>query len=207
MIAELETITLQDEYIRENESSYLIDYLYGISDLDLEVNSLLSELGLEDHWIVFYRCLIKSDILEKGQYDKLRKYKENLFLIRDELDLEEVKEFLGHQKIEKTENELNGLLEKIEEIAKEKNKTYDDLFCDNLIKKKFEELLESHISLDEKNNKDKWEKSIFDLDSFLMEKDVKAKIEFTKTEFMTKVLGLNNAKLAGIKKRVKEGAK
>lgn len=216
MIAELETFTLQDKYIRENESPYLIDYLYGVSDLDQEVSNFLSEIGLEDRWIIFYRCLIKSDILEKKQYDKLRKYKENLFLIRDELDLKEIKEFLESQKIEKTEIQLIDLLEKIKDMVNQKNKekgkqdeidSIDDLFCDGSIKENFVKLLKTYINLDKKKNKDEWEKSIYDLDVFLMEKDVTTKIEFTKTDFMEKVLKLSKDKVAKIKKKYEGGAK
>lgn len=216
MIAELETFTLQEKYIRENESPYLIDYLYGVSDLDQEVSNFLSEIGLEDRWIIFYRCLIKSDILEKKQYDKLRKYKENLFLIRDELDLKEIKEFLESQKIEKTEIQLIDLLEKIKDMVNQKNKekgkqdeidSIDDLFCDGSIKENFVKLLKTYINLDKKKNKDEWEKSIYDLDVFLMEKDVTTKIEFTKTDFMEKVLKLSKDKVAKIKKKYEGGAK
>ena len=87
LIIELEDIELNEKNLLEGESKYLVDYLYGISDIDKDVNNYLLELNLEDEWVVFYRCILRAKYL-KGNYDKYKYIDRNIFLIRNGQDFQ-----------------------------------------------------------------------------------------------------------------------
>ena len=87
LIIELEEVELRNEDIKEGESKYIIDYLYGISDIDKKINDFLLEFGLDNEWVVFYRCILRQKFLNK-RYDKFRYIGKNIFLIRNNEDFE-----------------------------------------------------------------------------------------------------------------------
>ncbi len=203
MVLELEDVTLKN--IKYDESSYLVDYLYGISDVYSEVNDFLIEAKLDEEWVIFYRCIINKNILEKKEYYKFRKIDKNIFLLRDSNDFEKWKNHLQKLDNINLDEEIEEILTKIVKMVNSKENSSsinssDDLFKDENIKKRFMDLLKRYVSITEKKG-EKCEALIYELDKFLMDTDTKTKIEFSKTEFMTKILGLNNSALSKIKKK------
>ncbi|MGL4954255.1 MAG: hypothetical protein ACRC4Y_02090, partial [Cetobacterium sp.] len=91
MLNELDEVILDKEYIIKDESPYLVDYLYGVSDIDSKIEEYLDETGLDEEWIIFYRCLVNKKVLDSEEYHKFRKIGETLFLMRNENDLEKFK--------------------------------------------------------------------------------------------------------------------
>lgn len=208
MLIELDEILLDKEYIIEDESPYLVDYLYGVSDINSKVEEYLSETGLNKEWIIFYRCLINKEILDSGEYYQLRKFGETLFLMRNENDL---KKFMSNdvkKDLNKIKDYTKEILEKLLNFVKNKDKNFNlnenDLFKSEDIKKQFLEFITKHNTL--KNEKEK-EKNIYEMDQFLKKAFSNNKIIFNKTDFFKEILGLNTSKISSIQNKYKEEEK
>ncbi len=208
MLIELDEILLDKEYIIEDESPYLVDYLYGVSDINSKVEEYLSETGLNKEWIIFYRCLISKEILDSGEYYQLRKFGETLFLMRNENDL---KKFMSNdvkKDLNKIKDYTKEILEKLLNFVKNKDKNFNlnenDLFKSEDIKRQFLEFITKHNTL--KNEKEK-EKNIYEMDQFLKKAFSNNKIIFNKTDFFKEILGLNTSKISSIQNKYKEEEK
>ena len=122
LIIELEEVELRNEDIKEGESKYIIDYLYGISDIDKKINDFLLEFGLDNEWVVFYRCILRQKFLNK-RYDKFRYIGKNIFLMRNNEDFEKWEKIvLAEKKIdEDLDEKIDKIIEEIlESITEEK---------------------------------------------------------------------------------------
>lgn len=196
LVIELNDIEISDEYLIENESPYLIDYLYGISDVEEEVKNIIKDLSLEDRWIILYRCILKKEYL-KGKYDKFRMIGKNIFLIRNKEDIEIWKnKVLSESKIDYDLNERveETLLKIKEEFRLDKLGTDESL---NELKK----ILEKYY-INEKT--EKCEKIIYEMSIFLKRNYKEKMIYFSKTRFFRDILKLNNEKINKIQKKYGE---
>lgn len=208
MLNELDEVILDKEYIIKDESPYLIDYLYGVSDIDSKVEEYLYEAGLDEDWIMFYRCLINKEVLNSDEYDKLKIIGEALFLMRNENDLEKFKGADVIKDLNKTKDDTEEILEKLLTFMKEKennpNLTEDDLFESEDIKIQFLEFIEEYNTLtDEEDRK----KNIYKMDQFLKNAFTNKKIKFNKTDFFKEILGLNKSKINSIQNKYKKEKK
>lgn len=198
LVKELEDIEIDQSYIKENESPYLVDYLYGISDIDEVVNDYLRENELNKEWIVFYRCILKKQYLEKG-YDQFHYINKNIFLIRDEEDFEIWKE-KNTKELEKInlniEEELEKIITEIKEVFPR-----DNLFSNEEIKYEFYELLKNYLLV--RKDSSKSENTIFKLDEFLKKKYRAKEIFICKTKFFSEILKINKSKISQIQKKYK----
>lgn len=197
LLEELEDVEIDPSYIKENESSYLVDYLYGISDVEDIVNDYLREYDLNNEWIVFYRCILKKGYLGK-EYNQFHQINKNIFLIRDEEDFKFWKERNMKEKEKITlniEEEVESTIEKIENKLKK-----DNLFIKKETEEEFRKLLKNYL-LERKGNPESEEISIYKLDRFLQEKYKKKEILFNKTYFFTEILKINRSKISQIQKK------
>ena len=80
---------------KEGESPYLVDYLYGVSDVEKEIKEYFeSYFSSEEEWILISRVLISREILKKKEYHKISTGNSEYFLMRD---LEDIIKFLDCQ--------------------------------------------------------------------------------------------------------------
>lgn len=211
LIRELEDVILEEKYIEKDKSPYLIDYLYGYSDIDKEVNEFLDEMKLNEKWVVFYRCLLNLEFIN-GKYDKYRNIGENIFLIRNENDFEKWKKAIkcsenGDIKAE-VGKKINLILDKTLEHVKNKDKKnltkIDELFLCLETKDEFIKLLEIIVLKKEKEEDEYYEKCIYETGKLLREAHKSKKILFTKTDFFTNILGINKSKISKIQDKYGE---
>ncbi len=200
LIIELEDIELNEKNLLEGESKYLVDYLYGISDIDKDVNNYLLELNLEDEWVVFYRCILRAKYL-KGNYDKYKYIDRNIFLIRNGQDFENWKKIvLSEKKVDRDiDEESNEIIEKILEIFKIEKiaKTLD-------FESQFKELLNVYILYSNDKKSQKYEKAVYELDKFLKKEYKNKNIFFNKTRFFDEILKINRDTINNIRKKYSE---
>lgn len=200
LIIELEDIELNEKNLLEGESKYLVDYLYGISDIDKDVNNYLLELNLEDEWVVFYRCILRAKYL-KGNYDKYKYIDRNIFLIRNGQDLENWKKIvLSEKKVDRDiDEESNEIIEKILEIFKIEKiaKTLD-------FESQFKELLNVYILYSNDKKSQKYEKAVYELDKFLKKEYKNKNIFFNKTRLFDEILKINRDTINNIRKKYSE---
>lgn len=198
LIIELEDIELNEKNLLEGESKYLVDYLYGISDIDKDVNNYLLELNLEDEWVVFYRCILRAKYL-KGNYDKYKYIDRNIFLIRNGQDFENWKKIvLSEKKVDRDiDEESNEIIEKILEIFKIEKiaKTLD-------FESQFKELLNVYILYSNDKKSQKYEKAVYELDKFLKKEYKNKNIFFNKTRFFDEILKINRDTINNIRKNI-----
>lgn len=200
LIIELEDIELNEKNLLEGESKYLVDYLYGISDIDKDVNNYLLELSLEDEWVVFYRCILRAKYL-KGNYDKYKYIDRNIFLIRNVQDFENWKKIvLSEKKVDRDiDEESNEIIEKILETFKiEKiSKTLD-------FENQFKDLLNVYILYSNDKKSQKYEKAVYELDKFLKKEYKNKNIFFNKTRLFDEILKINRDTINNIRKKYSE---
>lgn len=200
LIIELEDIELNEKNLLEGESKYLVDYLYGISDIDKDVNNYLLELNLEDEWVVFYRCILRAKYL-KGNYDKYKYIDRNIFLIRNGQDFENWKKIvLSEKKVDRDiDEESNEIIEKILEIFKIEKiaKTLD-------FENQFKELLNVYILYSNDKKSQKYEKAVYELDKFLKKEYKNKNIFFNKTRLFDEILKINRDTINNIRKKYSE---
>lgn len=200
LIIELEDIELNEKNLLEGESKYLVDYLYGISDIDKDVNNYLLELNLEDEWVVFYRCILRAKYL-KGNYDKYKYIDRNIFLIRNGQDFENWKKIvLSEKKVDRDiDEESNEIIEKILETFKiEKiSKTLD-------FENQFKDLLNVYILYSNDKKSQKYEKAVYELDKFLKKEYKNKNIFFNKTRLFDEILKINRDTINNIRKKYSE---
>lgn len=200
LIIELEDIELNEKNLLEGESKYLVDYLYGISDIDKDVNNYLLELNLEDEWVVFYRCILRAKYL-KGNYDKYKYIDRNIFLIRNGQDFENWKKIvLSEKKVDRDiDEESNEIIEKILEIFKIEKiaKTLD-------FESQFKELLNVYILYSNDKKSQKYEKAVYELDKFLKKEYKNKNIFFNKTRLFDEILKINRDTINNIRKKYSE---
>lgn len=197
LIVELEEVELKEEIIKENESKYIVDYLYGISDIDKKINDYLLEVSLEDEWIVFYRCILRQKFLNK-EYDKFKYIGRNIFLMRNEEDFEKWKKIvLAEKKVdENIDEKIDEIIEKIlESISREKITETEEVEIE------FKRLLKNYLIFIHDKKSEKYELAIYNLDKFLKEEYKNKKIFFNKTNFFTNILKIDKAKISTIQKK------
>lgn len=197
LIIELEELELRNEDIKEGESKYIIDYLYGISDIDKKINDFLLEFGLDNEWVVFYRCILRQKFLNK-RYDKFRHIGENIFLMRNDEDFEKWKKIvLAEKKIDEgLDEKIDEIIEKIlESISREKITEIEE------IETEFKRLLKNYLIFIQDKKSEKYELAIYNLDKFLKEERKNKKIFFDKTNFFTNILKINKSKINEIQKK------
>lgn len=197
LIIELEDIELREEDIGKNESKYIVDYLYGISDIDKKINDYLLEFGLEDEWIVFYRCILRKKYLTK-EYDKYRYVDKNIFLMRNEKDFEKWKEIvLAEKKLDTDiDKKVELTIEKIlEDISEEKIARTDE------IEDEFKKLLKIYFIHSHNKKSEKYELSIYNLDVFLKREYKFKNIFFNKTNFFANILKIDKVRISNIQKK------
>lgn len=208
LIRELEDVMLEEKYIEKDKSPYLIDYLYGYSDIDKEVNEFLDEMNLNEKWVVFYRCLLKLEFIN-GKYDKYRNIGKNIFLMRNTDDFEIWKKAIkcsenGYIKAE-VDKKINSILDQTLEYVKNKGKENltktDELFLCLETKDEFIKLLETIVL---KKEKEEYEKCVYKMDKVLKEAHESKKILFTKTDFFTYILKINRRKISKIQGKYRE---
>lgn len=208
MLKELDEVILDKEYIIKDESPYLVDYLYGVSDIDSKVEEYLYEAGLDEEWIMFYRCLINKKVLDLDEYDKLKIIGETLFLMRNENDLEKFKGADVTKDLNETKDDTEKILEKLLTFIKEKennpNLTEDDLFKCEGIKIQFLGFIKKHNTL---TNEIEKEENIYKMDQFLKNAFSNKKIIFNKTDFFKEILHLNKSKINSIQNKYKKEKK
>lgn len=197
LIVELEEVELREEDIKKDESKYIVDYLYGISDIDKKVNDYLLEINLEDEWIVFYRCILRQKFLNK-EYDKFRYIGKNIFLMRNDEDFEKWKKIvLVEKKVdEDIDEKIDEIIERIlEGISKEKIAEAEE------IETEFKRLLKNYLIYSYDKKSEKYELAIYNLDKFLKEEYKNKNIFFNKTNFFTNILKIDKAKISTIQKK------
>lgn len=197
LIVELEEVELRKEDIGENESKYIIDYLYGISDINQKINDYLFEFGLENEWVVFYRCILRQKFLNK-EYDKFRYIGKNIFLMRNDEDFEKWKKIvLAENKVdENIDEKIEEIIEKIlERILGEKIAESEEIEIE------FKKLLKNYLIHSHNKKSENYEFAIFNLDKFLKEKYRNKSIFFNKTYFFTNILKIDKAKISNIQKK------
>lgn len=197
LIVELEEVELRKEDIGENESKYIIDYLYGISDINQKINDYLFEFGLENEWVVFYRCILRQKFLNK-EYDKFRYIGKNIFLMRNDEDFEKWKKIvLAENKVdENIDEKIEEIIEKIlERILGEKIAESEEIEIE------FKKLLKNYLIHSHNKKSENYEFAIFNLDKFLKEKYRNKSIFFNKTSFFTNILKIDKAKISNIQKK------
>ncbi|MGL5932581.1 MAG: hypothetical protein ACRCY7_06700 [Cetobacterium sp.] len=208
MLNELDEVILDKEYIIKDESPYLVDYLYGVSDIDSKIEEYLDETGLDEEWIMFYRCLINKEVLNSDEYDKLKIIGEALFLMRNENDLEKFKNDDVTKDLNKIKDDTKEILEKLLNFIKNKennpNLTEDNLFDSEDIKGEFVGFIKEHNALRSEEEK---EKNIYKMDKFLKNAFSNKKIKFNKTDFFKEILGLNKSKINSIQNKYKKEKK
>lgn len=189
-----------EKNLLEGESKYLVDYLYGISDIDKDVNNYLLELSLEEEWVVFYRCILRAKYL-KGNYDKYKYIDRNIFLIRNGQDFENWKKIvLSEKKVDRDiDEESNEIIEKILETFKiEKiSKTLD-------FENQFKDLLNVYILYSNDKKSQKYEKAVYELDKFLKKEYKNKNIFFNKTRLFDEILKINRDTINNIRKKYSE---
>lgn len=197
LIVELEEVELREEDSKDDESKYLVDYLYGISDIDKKVNDYLLEINLEDEWIVFYRCILRKKFLNK-EYDKFRYIGKNIFLMRNDEDFEKWKKIvLVEKKVdEDIDEKIDEIIEKIlKSISREKISEEEEIEIE------FKRLLKNYLIYSCDKKSEKYELAIYNLDKFLKEEYKNKKIFFNKTNFFTNILKIDKAKISSIQKK------
>ena len=210
MLIELDKIILNKEYILKDESPYLVDYLYGVSDIDSKIEEYLDETGLDEEWIMFYRCLISKKVLDLGEYHKFRKIGETLFLMRNENDLEKFSDDGVSKDLSKIKDDVEEILKNLLDLVKNKNNnnnpdlTKDDLFKCEDIKRQFLEFIKNHNISENEEEKDK---NIYKMDQFLKKAFSNNKIIFNKTDFFKEILGLSTSKISSIQNKYKKEEK
>lgn len=210
LIKELENVILEDKYIKLNESPYLIDYLYGYSDIDEEVNKFLDKMDLNEEWIVFYRCILKLKFLN-GAYDKYKNLGKNIFLMRNKNDFEKWKKIIDVDENNEIDQKVNLVLKKLLDYIKEKKenkeiKEIDELFLCLETKNEFIKLLGKYLEKKEKKD-ELYEKYLYEIDTMLGKAFKLKKIIFNKTCFIYDILDINRAKMSSIQKKYEEGKK
>ncbi|MGL5412031.1 hypothetical protein [Cetobacterium sp.] len=208
MLNELDEVILDKEYIIKDESPYLEDYLYGVSDIDSKIEEFLYETGLDEEWIMFYRCLISKKVLDLKEYHKFRKIGETLFLMRNENDLEKFKNDDVTKDLNKIKDDTEEILEKLLNFTKNKEKnpnlTEDDLFKCEDIKKEFVKLIKKYNLLEDEEDK---KKNIYEMDQFLKNAVKNKKIKFNKTDFFKEILELSTSKISSIQNKYQKEKK
>lgn len=197
LIIELEEVELRKEDMLENESKYIVDYLYGISDIDKKINDYLLEFSIEDEWVVFYRCILRQKFLNK-EYDKFRHIGKNIFLMRNDEDFEKWKKIvLVEKKVdEDIDEKIDTIIEEIlKSISQEKiTETYE-------VENEFKNLLKNYLIHSYDKKSEKYEIAIYNLDKFLKEEYRNKNIFFNKTNFFTNILKIDRAKISSIQKK------
>lgn len=211
LLDEAEGIFLPESLRRENQSIYLIDYLYGVSDIHKEVEKILEENFPKEEWKLFYRCLINIEILKKDGFDKIKKFEPNLFLMRDETDLENWENHI--RKISKKDSNI---------ISEEADKKVNEILAALLEYKGFTEIDKLFKSEEAKNSvlkllrkycaatgEENQMNAVAELDNYL--KNEKKQLAFNKTGFYENVLyklekrfTLNNSYISKAQKNYKE---
>ncbi|MGL5202053.1 hypothetical protein [Cetobacterium sp.] len=208
MLNELDEVILDKEYIIKDESPYLVDYLYGVSDIDSKIEEYLDETGLDEEWIIFYRCLVNKKVLNSDEYDKLKIIGEALFLMRNENDLEKFKNDDVTKDLNKIKDDTEEILEKLLNFIKNKknnpNLTQDDLFKCEDIKGQFLKFIKKHNTLRKEEEK---EKNIHEIDKILKEAYSNNKIIFSKTDFYKEILKLSTSKISIIQNKYQKEKK
>lgn len=208
MLIELDEIILNKEYILKDESPYLVDYLYGVSDIDSKIEEYLDETGLDEEWIMFYRCLISKKVLDLGEYHKFSKIGETLFLMRNENDLEKFSDDGVSKDLSKIKDDVEEILKNLLDLVKNKNNnpdlTKDALFKCEDIKRQFLEFIKNHNISENEEEKDK---NIYKMDQFLKKAFSNNKIIFNKTDFFKEILGLSTSKISSIQNKYKKKEK
>lgn len=197
LIIELEEVELRNEDIKEGESKYIIDYLYGISDIDKKINDFLLEFGLDNEWVVFYRCILRQKFLNK-RYDKFRYIGKNIFLMRNNEDFEKWEKIVLAEK--KIDEDLD---EKIDKIIKEilESITEEKIAKTEEVEIEFKKLLKNCLMHNQDKKSEEHELAIFTLDKFLKEEYRKKQIYFNKTNFFTDILKINKSRISEIQNK------
>gem|GEM_PF-5699075 len=123
---------------KEGESPYLVDYLYGVSDVEKEIKEYFeSYFSSEEEWILISRVLISREILKKKEYHKISTGNSEYFLMRDLEDIIKFKKYYEH----KIEHILSEVKEKTEKVI---NK-YEKIINDSDLFNEFKELTEAFL--------------------------------------------------------------
>lgn len=211
---ELGYIEIPKNFIKKGESKYLVDYLYGVSDIERKALDILFKNSLDSDWILIHRVLVKREEFEKSKFYEFEELNKNIFLARNEHDLTRFLDHIQKKYSVDIEKEYEDIVDKIKDkFLKNKDGDYKDVFLykaeekrkkDNKLqefKNVFDNLLRRYlIALKNKNIKEE-EESIYKLDVHLKNSGRR----IIKTDFFNDILGINKTRISEIQKKFNGG--
>jgi len=185
-VLEEELSDLKVERKNSEDSSYFIDYLYGISDVEEEVNKLL-HTRRSDEWVLLYQVLLKKDILNSKEYYLYNLDPKLYFVMKNKEDLEVFKNSYMKERdtaISEHKDKIHGILNK-----------YIKQFEDANDKEQFKSLVENYFSnKDGGRESEEYIKATYELGEFIKTCKRKGIITFKHSDLFEGELGFKKGK-------------